>query len=384
MKTLPRVLIPALMLVLQHGVLAEESFKADDDLGRVREQIETTHKTYTALQAVRNALENQLAEIEKRNGDLARTIQGLETGMRERDGRIAGLKRRQSVLQVSIREQQTILAGQLRSAQVTGRHDWLKLLMNQEEPSIHARVLAYYGYLVRARSDRVERLTRDMAENRKTADELSKESESQGLARKDLALQRSTLSESVKARRLLLTGWNRELRNQSEDLVQLRENERRLQQLIQSVEAERQVQTIDPGATAETPTPQARAVIGLCPPVGAVKAHFGDSRMSGRWDGLLIGGREGAPVRAAVSGKVVFADWLRGYGLLLIVDHGDGVMSLYAFNQTLYKGVGDSVAPGDLVAAMGVSGGRSSPGLYFGIREKGQAVDPAAWCNRVR
>lgn len=363
------------MLVSQEGPLAEELFRADEDLGRVREQIESTRKTYSALQAVRNALEKQLAEIEKRHGELARTIQGLEAGIKDRDGRIASLKRRQAALQTSIKDQQVVLAGQLRSAQVTGRHDWLKLLMNQEEPSVHARVLAYYGYLTRARSDRVEQLTKNMAESQNAAEALARESENQSVARKQLAQQRSALSESAKARRLLLTGWNLELRNQSEDLDQLRENERRLQQLLQSVQT---------GDQSGKPVEDRQAHIGLCPPVGAIKANFGDPRMSGRWDGLLIGGREGAPVRAAVSGRVVFADWLRGYGLLLIVDHGDGFMSLYAFNQTLHKEVGERVAPGDLVASMGVSGGRSSPGLYFGIREKGQPVDPVAWCSRVR
>jgi len=102
--------------------------------------------------------------------------------------------------------------------------------------------------------------------------------------------------------------------------------------------------------------------------------------MGGRWDGMLIGGKEGTPVRAVAAGQIVFADWFRGYGLLLIVDHGDGIMSVYAFNQALYKNKGDQVGADEPIAALGASGGRDKPGLYFGIREQGQPVDPLTWC----
>ena len=95
----------------------------------------------------------------------------------------------------------------------------------------------------------------------------------------------------------------------------------------------------------------------------------------------MISGAEGSPIHAVAAGQIVYADWLRGYGLLLIVDHGEGLMSLYAFNQSLKKAVGESVDSGDVVASMGSSGGRSKPGLYFGIRKQGQAVDPVGWCS---
>lgn len=104
--------------------------------------------------------------------------------------------------------------------------------------------------------------------------------------------------------------------------------------------------------------------------------------MTGKWDGILISGKQGAPVKAVAAGKVAFADWFRGYGLLTIVDHGNGVMSLYAFNQTLSKSKGDAVLAGDVIATLGSTGGRDKPGLYFGIRSQGKPVDPLIWCKK--
>jgi septal ring factor EnvC (AmiA/AmiB activator) len=363
------------------GFAMEEEAGTAKDLGRVHEQIDATRKTHNALQAVRDALDKELAGIEKRYGALARTISELEAEARGRDKRIAKLKRKRDALQASIREQQRILAGQLRSAHVIGRRDWLKLLMNQEEPSRFARVLAYYGYLSQARSVLIERWRQDVAAAQETEAELSGESIRQTETRKQLARERAALGEAGKARRALLEGWNRELKHKADALDRLEEDEYRLRGLLQSVGKAGDSLRAPGGAPQNLPSlpPAGR---GRCPPVGPIVARFGSPRMSGRWDGLLIAGTEGAPVRAAAGGRIVFAEWLRGYGLLMIVDHGDGVMSLYAFNQTLNKGVGDVVVPGDVIAAVGASGGRSKPGLYFGIRENGQAVDPVAWCER--
>ena len=118
-------------------------------------------------------------------------------------------------------------------------------------------------------------------------------------------------------------------------------------------------------------------------PVRGRLAHkFGSPRAEGAWDGVLIDANEGMEIKAVTRGKVVYAEWLRGYGLLTIIDHGQGYMSLYAFNQSLYKRVGESVEAGDVIASVGQSGGRSQAGLYFGIRKKGVPIDPLEWCRK--
>jgi septal ring factor EnvC (AmiA/AmiB activator) len=115
---------------------------------------------------------------------------------------------------------------------------------------------------------------------------------------------------------------------------------------------------------------------------GRLAQKFGSPRTEGVWDGVLIDAPEGMEIKAVTQGKVVYAEWMRGYGLLIIVDHGHGYMTLYAFNQSLYKKMGDTVEAGDVIASVGQSGGRSQSGLYFGIRKKGVPIDPLEWCRR--
>jgi septal ring factor EnvC (AmiA/AmiB activator) len=117
------------------------------------------------------------------------------------------------------------------------------------------------------------------------------------------------------------------------------------------------------------------------PVKGRLAQRFGSPRSEGIWDGVLIDASEGMEVQAVTRGKVVYAEWLRGYGLLTIIDHGQGYMTLYAFNQSLYKRMGDQVKAGDVIASVGQSGGRSQSGLYFGIRKKGVPIDPLEWCR---
>jgi septal ring factor EnvC (AmiA/AmiB activator) len=115
---------------------------------------------------------------------------------------------------------------------------------------------------------------------------------------------------------------------------------------------------------------------------GRLAQRFGSSRAEGKWDGVLINANEGMEIKAVTRGKIVYAEWLRGYGLLTIIDHGQGYMTIYAFNQSLYKRMGDSVEAGDVIASVGQSGGRTQAGLYFGIRNKGVPVDPLEWCQK--
>lgn len=351
-------------------------------LNEVREQIQSTRKSQEALQAVRDGLYRQLSELELKQAELARTVGELESQSRVREKRIRELKAQRDKLQGQVRLQQRQLTGQLRSAHLIGRKDWLKLLLNQEDPSRLARVLAYYGYLNQARTDLIQNWQADLAKVHDTEAELAGETAQHAEVRHHTQQERAALKEATLARRQLLASWDKELKGQAASLAQLKEDEARLTGLLQSVtvheheehEAVNQLPSVD-----EPPQPFAGK--RQCPPAAVVLAKYGSPRMSGRWDGLLIQGKEGAPVRAAAEGKVVFADWFRGYGLLLIVDHGQEVMTLYAFNQTLYKHKDDSVHAGDLIAAVGASGGRDRPGLYFGVRRQGQPVDPQVWCS---
>jgi len=376
------LVVAGVFLVMSLGVSLAIGAETDrQPLLEVRGEIASTQQQREALMAIRDRLNQQLSEIELEQGQMASTIGELEAQSRARDKRTKGLQQRRDQLQVSVREQQKTLAGQLRSAHLIGREDWLKLLLNQEEPSHLARVLAYYGYLGRARSELIGKLEEDLEQVRMTEAELQIEAEQKALLGRKTQKERTALLESGRQRRQLLKSWDRELHAKAQRLNQLKDDEKQLERLIDAVKD----QTNKAAMTENVPegAPLAAIKKAHCPPSGPVVARFGSPRMTGQWDGLLIGGKEGTPIRSVAAGTVVFADWLRGYGLLTIIDHGSGVMSLYAFNQTHFKQKGEAVAADQVIATLGSSGGRDKPGLYFGVRRQGKPVDPLLWCQEA-
>ncbi|CAL1239903.1 murein hydrolase activator EnvC family protein [Candidatus Methylocalor cossyra] len=352
------------------------------ELNRIREAIEAVQKSRDTLESKKKALDEALREAESTYGRLLKTIRALEAEAEARTQHIAALRQQRHRLLVALRRERYVLSGQARAAYALGRTDWLKLLLNQQDPSRLARVLAYHRYLTQARSSLIQGMERKLAETRQLQDELSAESERLTGTRQQLLREQAAAEESRRARRQLLAELERELRDKNSELERLQEDERRLQDLVNSLR-----QPGPEGTPNEDSAPAPPAAVpggpSPCPVAGRIVAEFGSPRMNGHWDGMLIAAPEGSPVRAVADGRVAFADWLRGYGLLIIVDHGNGIMSLYAFNQSLYKNVGDRVAAGEAIAAVGASGGRPEPGLYFGIRKQGQAVNPMPWCNHA-
>jgi len=349
------------------------------DPSEIRDRMEQTRQKHTALLGVRQQLNQQLSQLEIQQGMLNVKIGELETQAKQRERRIRELKKQRDELKGDIATQQKHLAGQLRSAHVIGSKDWLKLLLNQEDASHLARVLAYYGYLSQARSDLIHQLEDQIARLQALERDLNDEATLKAELRRQTQEEKLALAESSKARRQLLKGWDLELKDQAE---QMREDQRSLGILVESfaIDSIEQAQESVASSTADGVLKDGSA---RCPPQGTITAKFGSPRMTSKWDGVLISGREGAPVRVIAAGKIAFADWFRGYGLLTIVDHGNGVMSLYAFNQSLSKSKGDLVSSGDVIAAMGSTGGRDKPGLYFGIRTQGKPVDPLVWCQKT-
>jgi septal ring factor EnvC (AmiA/AmiB activator) len=362
----------ALLLPSAMGALAAQ--ETDPQQTDIRDRMEQTRQKHAALLGVRDQLNQQLSDLEIQQSQLTVRISDLEKQALQRDRKIRDLKRQRDDLKSNILSQQKQLSGQLRSAHAIGNKDWLKLLMNQEDASRLARVLAYYGYLGQARTEQIRHLEAEISRLETLERDLNDEATLKSEIRRQTQEQKGSLAEASQARKQLLKSWDRELKDQAE---QMREDQQRLGILVDSfvVESIR--------LAPESPAVDAERGPARCPPQGGISAKFGSPRMTGKWDGVLISGKQGAPVRTVAGGKVAFADWFRGYGLLTIVDHGDGVMSLYAFNQTLTKSKGDSVVAGDIIATLGSTGGRDAPGLYFGIRSQGKPMDPLLWCKQA-
>jgi septal ring factor EnvC (AmiA/AmiB activator) len=351
-----------------------------DELSTVRERIKSIQKTKDTLESRRRALVGQLSTIEREYGRLAKRLKELALQAQAQSQHLSDLEHRCSQLKAAIKTQHKTLAGQARAAYASGRQDWLKLVLDQENPARLSRVLAYYNYLSQARFSLLKDMQSDLTTVQQLQREVLAEADRLQSTREQVSKKRLELDKFRQSRRELLVSMERTLQDKDVQLKQLRDDEERLQDLVAAIRPLADA----PARNPKTGKGAFSALYGQLryPTEGALLERFGNPRAGGRWDGVVIRAPEGAPVHAVAAGSVAYSDWLRGYGLLTIIDHGDGYMSLYAFNQSLYKNVGDWVNGGDIIATVGASGGRRESGLYFGIREKGRPVNPMLWCSR--
>lgn len=349
------------------------------------------------LRSVRERIKSLRERLKQTRESRDSSVEGLRRTELDRAQALADLRTLSDQLQVA--EHQATLAAEqihLAAAQITGhkravstivqsafragRRDRLRLLLSGDHPGQIVRLLAYSNYLRAARSRELTRLRIDM-------DVLAQAEARHRDVAKNLANLRQNKNELLgllevnrTERSKLVAALERDLKSQTGRLARLRHDEKRLADLVKELQKElAQVPLAVPEHKAFR-TYQGR----LAWPVdGTISKRFGTPRDDGhlRWQGVLIAGAQGAPVRAISYGRIAFADWLRGFGLILIVDHGNGFMSLYGHNQSLSKEVGDWVQDGDIIAHMGDSGGGSKPALYFEVRHAGRPQDPARWCK---
>ena len=282
-------------------------------------------------------------------------------------------------MSADVQTQAEQLAEEARAAYAMGRQQQVKLLLNQEQPAAMGRMLTYFTYLSRARTRRIESM-------RSTIDRLHALESDIELKTRHLAGLRdkhkarfNALQEQKKQRKQLVETLSGQLAAQGDELEHLQEDEKQLQTLVYSLQE--LLTDIPVDANQQQPFKSLKGKLRW-PAKGRLSRRFGTQRGNSglTWQGVLISAPEGGRVQAVSEGRVAFADWLRGFGLLLIIDHGDGYMSLYGQNQALYKEVGEWVDSGEVVATLGVSGGQSDAGLYFELRHKGRPQNPVSWC----
>lgn len=382
-----------LLVSLINETSAEPQGKTGD-LGKIRADIDVTEKTVQQLTFRKNILQNQLAKIEKRYGQTTALLRTLYVQIEQNRQSLNKIEGEIIRYQEEIVQQNKDLAGQVRAAYAMGEKEKLKLMLNQQDPGISSRMIVYYNYLNMARLKKistVETAVKSLAQLDKQKRVETELLEKNLLKRK---AEQIALANIRKQRNLLLTQLTEDFSSNTQQLNHLKENEYKLRNLVTSLKNEENVVTVDKpqeiessGSENEIPRLDedfSKVKGKLAWPVkGRVAQKFGSARPGGFWDGVLIDAKEGQDIRAVAKGKVVFADWLRGYGLLIIIDHGEGYMTLYAFNQSLFKRAGELVDAGDVIAYVGKSGGRSRAGLYFGIRKLGVPVNPDSWCKKV-
>jgi murein hydrolase activator len=356
----------------------DDPAKAEAELRAVRSQIDKVRAEMERDAGRRDRLAREIEETEKTVGSARVELERLRRERAERVAKRAELAGRRRAEQAALTRDREALAGQIRAAHMIGRKEPLKLLLNQRDPAQAGRVLAYYQYFGRARASQIAAIHQHLAELDTLDAALAAEEQQLASLEEQQRGQVSRLQTARDRRGRALQTLEAESKNRARTLERLKDQQSGLEKLVR--ELRRALERIDKFPT-DSKDAFARLKGKLAWPVsGRLLASYGQTRAGGlKWDGVLVGGPQGTPVRAVYHGRVVYADWLSGLGLLAIIDHGDGFLSLYGHNERLYKDVGERVSAGDTIATVGDSGGRQTPALYFEIRKGGRPVDPRPW-----
>jgi septal ring factor EnvC (AmiA/AmiB activator) len=363
------------------------------ELRKLNQRIDKVRKTVNQDVQKRDKLSVQLREAELGVQAARQELDQIRAQRLAAEARVRELEAEQVRRERELDGERAELAGELRTAYVNGREEQLKLLLNQEDPSEFGRLLAYYGYFGRARAERIRGI-RDQLEHLALVREKIVAEKTRLQTLEQQREQRvADLKSSQDQRARAVSAIDQQIKARGGELKQLQSQAKSLERLIaelrKAIERSQQAQPSRKGGSASTVAKQApfEPLRGKLPwPVqdGKVIARFGQPRAGGsmRWQGMLIGTERGARVRAPYEGRVVYGDWLPGMGLMLVIDHGGGYMSLYGHNEELFRKVGETVAAGNVIGSVGDSGGHSQPALYFEVRRGRTPVDPQTWLTR--
>lgn len=324
-------------------------------------------------------MQARLREAELALASLSSTIRETQSSIESSRQNEKALRAERTTANESAKDQETAIAQELRATYIAGGGDELRLLLGEDDPQKVARLMAYYRYILGARSDLIDSYREKIASLIKTEHALQEQEQKLALELASLERQQQSLTQASAERRELLASVNARIANDAAELAAREADQAELESLL--VEIEAALAQLFPEQTVESFSSVKGAM--AWPVKGRLTHRFGRPRNQGkmRWQGVRLKADAGTPVAAIHHGRVVYADWLRGSGLLLVIDHGEGYMSLYAHNETLLRDVGDWVSAGAPVSTVGDSGGQSEVGLYFEIRKDGKPTDPQSWCR---
>ena len=382
----PRIPVP--LLAILAGVALVDVARAQDtgvtqikerELEAVREQISELKRSMDRRATERDRITGDLQTAEMRISEKRVELADLERQRKFSENRKAEIEDKLEVEEAALAEESRLLEAQVRAAYTSGRQERLKLLLNQHDPATLGRLLAYYRFFSEFRGRNIASVTAHIAE----LDELRRRAQAEenrlaGLARARAA-ELNELTAAQQERKELLVALKAKIAEEGSEIDRLAAQEQDLARLI----AELTAILSDYPITSEEPFSRLKGRL-TWPVAGSLLHDFGQPRASGqlKWNGVVLAAPRGREVRAVYHGRVVFADWLAGMGLLVIIDHGEGFMTLYGYNETTLKSAGDWVAPGDVIATVGDSGGQPQASLYFEIRQGTRPVNPRAWVSR--
>jgi murein hydrolase activator len=356
--------------------LAQSTKERDAQLQAVRKEIQALEGRLASQVAARDDNARALRAAEVEASAAARKLVELRAQMRAQKGQQRSLGEQTSRAKARLAAEQAALGRQVRLSYMNGREELFKLLLSQESPAGLGRMLVYYDYFNRARSARIGAVGAEIGKLRALGSESDRVAAELAELEAAQAAQAAALAQSRDERKAALAKIETGIASASTAMTKLRADEKRLTELVE------QLTELMAGFPVDTDQPFGKLKGALAWPVqGRLAGDYGKPRDGGpvKWSGVLLEASQGAPVHAVYHGRVAFADWLPGLGLLVIVDHGDGYMSLYGHNEALLKEPGDWVGPGEPIAQVGDTGGRARPALYFEIRHNGEPVNPHPW-----
>jgi septal ring factor EnvC (AmiA/AmiB activator) len=410
-----RALSLIFLTLLLTPAIADEKSDAQKQLDAARADVSELKQLLEKLQLEKSGVQKDLKKTESEMGQLEKQVKGLQNDLKKSEEEIQRLDSEKKKLEGARLEQQRLIGIQARAAYQSGRQEYVKLLLNQQNPEKFSRTLTYYDYLSEARMEQLAAFNETLRQLANVELDITNQ-QNQLLEQKGaLDSRREQLASVRKERQLALAKLNKEFSARDQKLKARQQEQANLARVLKTIEetlarqareaeaarqqallAEREQQStgsstkpvnsgplVSAGASFGGPFAKARGKLPW-PVDGRLVARYGTPRGGDartKWDGVLIGASAGSQVRAVHGGRVVFADWLRGAGLLVIVDHGNGYLSLYGHNQSLLKDAGDVVKAGEAISTVGNSGGQDTPALYFAIRQQGRPTDPAQWCR---
>jgi septal ring factor EnvC (AmiA/AmiB activator) len=351
----------------------------------VRRRIQALDRRLNQSRMQRDGVATELRDTELAVGRVTAEIAALDRQRSEQRKRLENLERRRGRVRANMKHLRGSMARYVRAAYATGRQDQFKLLLNQENPATLSRALTYYAYFNRERAERIRALATDLQELADIKESIDRDNTELARLRQRKSAARGRLADQRRRRQEVVAKLAKELVDQDARLARLRQDEQKLEELVAELAKElaRELADIPPAEIRQVPFRELKGKLPW-PTVGSIRYRFGTPRGGGdlSWKGVLVTARPGTPIHAVSHGRVAFADWLRGFGLLMIIEHGDGYMSLYGHSESLFKDVGDWVEAGERIGQVGDSGGRETSGLYFEIRHRGTPVNPMRWCGR--
>ena len=378
------------LLALAGGVGASEAWgqssrqptpaQKEAELKKVNARIEKVRKAVNADVEKRDKLSVQLRDAELGVQGARRRLEETRAQRIASEARLEDLEREQARREQELAAERGALAGELRTAYVNGREEQLKLLLNQQDPAEFGRMLTYYGYFGRARAERIGSI-RDKLEHlalvrEKIAAEGRRLEELEARQERELAALKGAQQQRARA----VAAIDAQIKTRDGEIKRLQSQARSLEKLI--TDLRKALQSAPPARQA--PFEPLRGKLPWPVQDGKVLARFGQPRAGGslKWQGMLIGTDRGARVRAPFAGRIAYADWLPGMGLMIVLDHGGGYLSLYGHNEEVFRKVGDPVSAGDVIGAVGDTGGHNRPALYFEVRRGREPVNPETWLQR--